>query len=128
MIEGIVRSNHPQSTTGSAFVTIAVKPINSDLPATRITAVVDTGFDGYLTLPERIINDMKLQPVGIQSFVLGDNNEVRFKCYLAEAHWGDEARMVRILQSESHPLIGMNLLWGHWFSMDTRHDGPVTIG
>ena len=127
MIDGIVRGSHSQATTGNAIVTLAVKPTNSTAIPIQVAVAVDTGFDGYLTLPGVIIDAMGLRTVGIQTFVLADNNEVRFKCYLAEVQWANDTRVVRILRSDGRPLVGMNLLWGHLFSMDTRHNGRVTI-
>ena len=127
MASGIVKGIHPLATTGAAFVTIAVKSIGSEAALSEVTAMVDTGFDGNLALPEGMIKEIGLQLVGIQSSVLADGREARFKCYLAEAHLDGEARVVRILQSGEQPLVGMNLLWERLFSMNIRHNGLITI-
>ena len=127
MTPGVVKGIHPLATTGAAFITLTVKRIGSDAALRQVTAMVDTGFDGYLALPERIINEIGLQLVGIQSSVLADGSEARFKCYLAEVDLKGTVRVVRVLQSGDQPLIGMGLLWGRLFTMDTQHDGLVTV-
>lgn len=43
-----------------------------------IEAVVDTGFNGYLTLPPGLVTDLGLLLVGTGSGVLADGSMVRF--------------------------------------------------
>lgn len=93
----------------------------------RIEAVIDTGFTGYLTLPSTLIDRLKLQQAGEQITILGDENRVVLKRYVAKVLWHGAERDVYILQAEGGPLIGMSLLYGSRLILDVVTDGEVTI-
>ena len=93
----------------------------------RIEAVIDTGFTGYLTLPRTLIDRLKLQQVGEQITILGDENRVILKRYVAKVLWHGVERNVSVLQAEGGPLIGMSLLYGSRLILDVVADGEVTI-
>ena len=93
----------------------------------RIEAVIDTGFTGYLTLPSRLIARLKLQRAGEQITILGDENRVVLKRYVAKVLWHGAERNVYVLQAEGGPLIGMSLLYGSRLILDVITDGNVTI-
>jgi clan AA aspartic protease len=64
-------------------------------PAAReriVTAVIDTGFDGWLTLPSALAADLGLVRVGWQRAVLADGNEVQLDVFEATVVWGWGAR------------------------------------
>lgn len=66
----------------------------------RIEAVIDTGFTGYLTLSRPLINRLKLQQAGEQITILGDENRVVLKRYIAKVLWHGVERNVYVLQAE----------------------------
>ena len=43
-----------------------------------IEVSIDTGFDGYLTLPLYLINRLGLRQAGYRQAILGDGNKVVF--------------------------------------------------
>ena len=94
---------------------------------TRIGAVIDTGFTGYLTLPSPLIDRLKLQQAGEQITILGDENRVVLKRYVAKVLWRGVERNVYVLQAEGGPLIGMSLLYGSRLILEVVTDGNVTI-
>ena len=93
----------------------------------KIEAVIDTGFTGYLTLPSALINRLNLQQAGEQRAILGDENRVVLKRYVAKVLWHGAERDVFVLQAEGGPLIGMSLLYGSRLILDVVTDGNVTI-
>ncbi|MCY3551847.1 MAG: clan AA aspartic protease [Candidatus Poribacteria bacterium] len=94
---------------------------------TRIEAVIDTGFTGYLTLPSTLINHLKLQQAGEQITILGDENRVVLKRHIAKVLWHGAERNVYVLQAEGGPLIGMSLLYGSRLMLEVVTDGDVTV-
>ena len=50
----------------------------------KIEVVIDTGFDGYLTLPSDSINRLGLRRAGRRYAILGDGNTVALELYRAK--------------------------------------------
>ena len=93
----------------------------------RIEAVIDPGFTGYLTLPSMLIDRLKLQQAGEQITILGDENRVVLKRYVAKVLWHGAERNVYVLQAEGGPLIGMSLLYGSRLILEVVTGGDVTV-
>lgn len=107
-----------------AVIELEVGGLNQSV---KIEAVIDTGFSGYLTLPSVLINRFKLQQAGEQIVILGDENRVILKRYIASVLWHGVERDVYVLQAEGGPLIGMSLLYGSRLTLDVVTVGDVTI-
>ena len=93
----------------------------------KITAVIDTGFDGELSLPSDFINRLKLQRVGDLPVILGDGSTVNLDVYLAKVLWHGAPRDVDVLRTNGAPLVGMELLKDNRLTLDVVTDGEVTI-
>ena len=93
----------------------------------RIEAAIDTGFNGYLTLPEATVNSLALQPAGNRIATLGDGNSVILEVYLAAVIWNDQEREVLALQAEGGALVGMSLLYGNRVTITVLDGGDITI-
>lgn len=93
----------------------------------RIRAVIDTGFNGCLTLPPAIIADLEL-PWRRRAFAeLGDGSEVVFDVYRAVVTWDRRRRKIRVDEANTTPLIGTELLKQHEVNLKVREGGAVTI-
>lgn len=93
----------------------------------RVFAVIDTGFNGYLTLPSNRINRLQLQFVGNRRAILGNGTVVVLDVYLAKVSWHAQERDVLVLQAGGGPLVGMSLLYGNRVTLDVVAGGDVTI-
>ena len=93
----------------------------------KIEAVIDTGFNGYLTLPNSLINRLKLQLAGNRRVTLGDGNVVVLDVYLAKVLWHEQEREVLVLQADGGSLVGMSLLYGNRVMLEVVDNGDVTI-
>ena len=92
-----------------------------------IDAVVDTGFNGCLTLPRALINEFRFEAVGQTLATLGDGTEIRLPRHLGTILWLGAAREAVILEAEGGPLLGMSLLLGTRIQLDVVPGGQVTI-
>ncbi len=89
-----------------------------------VEAVIDTGFNGFLTLPASLITDLALPFVGTTQATLGDGSQIRMDVHEAIVRWDNRERMVLTLASKSGVLVGMSMLFGHRVILDV-HDGVV---
>ena len=103
--------------------------------AIEIECVVDTGFEGFLTLPPAAI------PVGIVSRIaklelpylaridanLADNSSIATNVYLATIFWNGMEREIAILAMGTRPLIGTALLEDYHLSIDFCNGGTVLV-
>ena len=92
-----------------------------------IDAVIDTGFNGFLTLPTTMIMTLDLPWSGSDVATLGDGSEALFDMYTANIIWDGNYQEIDIAESETEPLIGMGLLYGYRLQVDIIEKGKVTI-
>ena len=119
MITGAVTENRE--------IVIPLDVIGPDQSSVSLEAVVDTGFNGFLTLPIDILNSLKALSAGTRRAELGDGNLVEMDVYLVTAKWQDESHEVLALRADATPLVGMSLLWGSRVKFDAKDGGSVTI-
>ena len=118
MMQGYVNQNY------EAMLSLVVR--NSD-KLKSITAVIDTGFTGFLSLPIAAIRELELSWSYRDRATLGDGSEVLFDIYDGMVIWGGQYREMEINAAETEPLIGMSLLRGYRLQVDTVQGGLVTI-
>ena len=92
-----------------------------------LDAVIDTGFTGFLSLPQSIITSLGLPWYFRDVGTLGDGSEVIFEMYKATVIWDGGERIVDVAASEAEPLIGMSLLYGFRVQIDAVEGGIITI-
>jgi clan AA aspartic protease len=118
MMQGYVNQNY------EAMLSLVVR--NGD-KLKSITAVIDTGFTGFLSLPIATIRELELSWSYRDRATLGDGSEVLFDIYDGMVIWGGQYREMEINAAETEPLIGMSLLRGYRLQVDTVQGGLVTI-
>ncbi len=119
MIEGAVNANL------EAVLALALE--NATGGVQEIEAVVDTGFNGYLTLPPVLVEDMRLPVVGDGAAVLADGSEATFDVHRVTVVWDGRPMYVEAAAVGVDPLVGMALLRGHNLNMDVKNGGHVQI-
>ena len=93
----------------------AVIPLNVDGPRNRgreINAVVDTGFNGFLTLPASLIQELGLVWRRRGRATLADGSDSVFDIYEATVIWDGRPRRIAVDEADCDPLVGMSLLYG----------------
>jgi clan AA aspartic protease len=118
MMHGIVNQSC------EAILPVVVK---NDPKRKLFDAVIDTGFSGFLTLPASIISELDLTWKGRDLATLGDGTSCIFDVYIAIIIWDGEYCTVDINESETNPLIGMQLLRGYDLRIQAIEGGSVTI-
>ena len=74
--------------------------------------VVDTGFDGWLTLPPDFIAVLGLPWQRFGRALLADGSESVFDIYEATILWDGQPRTISVYEMDADPLIGMALMYG----------------
>lgn len=92
-----------------------------------ITAVVDTGYNGHLTLPISLINRLRLVWLQRGRAELADGNDIFFDVFQGTVVWDRRRTAIPIDESETVPLVGMALLKGFELRMKVRTNGTVAI-
>ena len=113
--------------TANREAIIELEVIGSNQRKEKIEAVIDTGFNGYLTLSSDLINRLEFHLAGNRRVTLGDGNMVVLDVYLAKVLWHGQEREVLILEAEGGPLVGMSLLYGSRVMLEVVDNGDVTI-
>ena len=118
MIHGVINQSC------EAILPIVVK---NDTRTQLVDAVIDTGFSGFLTLPSSTIESLDLIWKGRDLATLGDGTSCIFEVYIAVVIWDGQYRTIDINESETIPLIGMQLLRGYDLRIQAIEGGSVTI-
>ena len=92
-----------------------------------VKAVIDTGFNGFLTLPRAMVQTLQLPLAGNRQVTLGDGSMVVLDLYLATVVWGTQPREVLVLAAEGGVLMGMAMLYGHRVTLHVVDNGDVLI-
>ena len=93
----------------------------------EVEAVIDTGFDGELTLPSRTIRRLGYPYVGSAGGTLADGSEVQFDYHQGRVLWHGAVRPIAVIAAEGQPLIGMALRRGSRLSVEALPGGEVTV-
>jgi clan AA aspartic protease len=100
---------------------------NSNGQREVINTVIDTGFDGFLSLPSEIIVRLGLPWTISNPATLGDGSETVFDFYTGTVIWDGQYREIDIAESETEPLLGMAILYGYRLQVDNVEGGIVKI-
>jgi clan AA aspartic protease len=116
------------SVNASGEAVLSLEVLNdSGERGTLVTAVVDTGFTGFLTLPQGIVNSLSLPLLGSAPATLADGSTVTLEVYEALVLWHGLPRPVECLLAEGAPLIGMTLLRSSALRIQVVEGGAVEI-
>ena len=93
----------------------------------EVTFIMDTGFNGDLTLPLRAIGRLNATLYDTQTHLMANGGEVDSPVYHVEIEWLGETRNVEILALDGNPLLGTGLLTGCHIDIEAIEGGEVII-
>jgi clan AA aspartic protease len=119
MITGVVTDDR------EAVIRVTVRgPLGQEQ---EVEAVVDTGFDGWLSLPSSLIAHLSLVWRERGRALLADGSETVFDFDEGMVNWDGQSRRVPFDEAEKGPLVGMSLLDGYELMIEVRASGSVSI-
>ena len=123
MISGRVERNE----LGGLEPRLVVSIMDAGGELRQFEVVLDTGFTGWLMLPEADINRLGLVIEGRHQGILASGNEEEFEYYETSVSWHGRLHEVEVFQSIDQPLLGMELLEGSRVAVDAWDGGDVII-
>jgi clan AA aspartic protease len=108
----------------------AIVPVIFRLPAQPDFSwdfVIDTGFNGYLTLPPQAVSAMNLLLYSTTGVRLADGSEALLLIHLATIVWDNIEKVVPILASGYKPLLGTALMESYHLEIDFEDNGLVSL-
>jgi clan AA aspartic protease len=107
MISGIVNADFE--------AIIALSVCSSNGTVYKQNAIIDTGFNGWLSLPPDLIAKLNLKWKRPGRAILGDGSECIFNVYEAVVIWDGSYLTIPIDEADSEPLIGMSMMCWNGF-------------
>jgi clan AA aspartic protease len=93
----------------------------------EVEAVIDTGFNGFLTLPRSLVTGLGLVLLGMGRGILADGREEVFEVYEATVVWDGQPRAVEADLADGAALLGMAMLQQNDLHIRVVSGGPVSI-
>ncbi len=119
MIEGVVNAAY------EPVATLAVQGPSSQ--SREIEAVIDTGFNGFLTLTPSLVAELELPFLTGNRATVADGSEITFPSYGVTVLWDGQPIYVEADAADTTPLVGMRLLDRHNLNIDVETGGRVVI-
>ena len=92
-----------------------------------VEVVIDTGFNGHLTLPPHLIAALDLPFRRNGRAILGDGSTVTFDIHEAVVLWNGQPRRVPVDAADTDPLLDTGLLSGHELRVEFIDGGRTSI-
>lgn len=119
MIQGVVTPDR------EAVIRLVVR--GSQGQEHEVEAVIDTGFNDYLTLPPDLVTALGLPFAAPTQATLADGSVAQMNYHRATVVWDGAPRSALVLACEGGALVGMSLLYGYDLYVQAVDGGIVTI-
>ena len=93
----------------------------------RVEAMIDTGFDDFLTLPAYLVQRMGLVWASRMPMQVATSEWAQFDIYAADVLWLGNRLPLRVLQTQSETLVGTRLLWESQLTVQFWEGGGVNV-
>lgn len=90
-------------------------------------AIVDTGFNGWLSLPPDLIAELNLPWKRRGRAILGDGSECVFNVYEGVVFWNETLLTIPVDEADSEPLVGMSLMEGYQLTIQIFEGGRIEL-
>jgi clan AA aspartic protease len=92
-----------------------------------IMAAIDTGFDGYLTLPPDLIQALAAPLIGIGRAILADGRPTLLPVHEVTLDWDGRPLTIEANAAVTTPLVGMLLMRGYELRIQVSDPGRVQL-
>ena len=93
----------------------------------EVDVIIDTGFNGFLTLPPVLITVLGLTRLSRGRALLANGSEELFDIYGVTVLWDGQQRYVEADAVDTTPLVDMSLLDGYDLHIQVADGGHVVI-
>jgi clan AA aspartic protease len=117
----------------TGFVNVEFEPIiplsirRADGKVFTQDASVNTGFNGWLSLPPDLIAELNLKWKRRGRAILGDGSECVFNVYEAVVVWDSTLLTIPVDEAEAEPLVGMSLMEDYQLTIQVFEGGQVEL-
>ena len=119
MIEGVVNE---------AYEAVVTLPLRGQAGQERdIEVVIDTGYNGFLSLPPALVEELGLPLVGPSQATLANGDVETFYVHDVTVLWDGTQRDIEADAVGPTPLAGMLLLDKHSLNIEVESGGRVAI-
>ena len=113
---------------GASLIPTVILEIKGEAgQSVTVDVLVDTGFNGYLTLPLDVLQRLQAPSYDKVYAVLADGSEIVAARYLVRVVWDGTEMIIGADEAEGLPLIGMELMLDYTVSVEAWNGGQVTI-
>ena len=91
-----------------------------------INFIVDTGYNGYISLPARDITALSLAQVGEEELIFADGSVAISPLYEAVLLWDKQERNIVVHLLDDDPLLGTSMMFDYDLHIIFVNDGAVT--
>ena len=119
MIEGVVNAAY------EAVISLSLRGPSGQ--TREIDAVIDTGFNGFLTLPPALVSELGLPFLSHGGATLADGSSVAFDVWEVTVLWNGAALSVEADEADTTPLVGMLMLDSHSLYVEVADGGRVVL-
>ena len=98
-------------SSGEALVPLTVEGLGSGGQQRDITALLDTGFNGFLALPPALIGELDLEQISREQYMTAGGAMHFTGVYEAVVVFGERRLLVDEIVEAAEPLVGVGLLW-----------------
>jgi clan AA aspartic protease len=117
----------PGVVNGNLEATIRLMVRGSGGQELEIEAVIDTGFNGFLTLSPTLVGQLGLLHIGQSRALLANGQEELLDLYEVTLQWDGQWRTVETDAADTDALVGMSLLYRYSVYVEAVEGGQVVI-
>lgn len=117
MIEGEFRGEAP-------YITLT---LTGEQDVADVAFVVDTGYTGYLAVPETILRAIGAATQGTRYIGLADGSFRRGTIYTVTVEWEDEEREIEVIALNDEPLLGVAMMRSLRLLVEVTNGGDVLL-
>ncbi len=107
-----------------ARITLSLRGLDGPL---RVEFLVDTGFDGDLSLPLSLVSRMETSYAASRRVRLADGYESNQDYRQIMLSWDEDTIPIEVLVIETNPLIGVLLMEDYLLQAEMQEEGEVSL-